>query len=96
MNTRKKDLCKRARDKCNVPLPTVQKVVNAFLYVLAHAVIDGERVEFRNWGIWSKKLGRNRKARNFQTNEVIVLGRRPEVNFKPSKKFTELLRKGGK
>ena len=63
----------------------VKEVVEGLLAELEEALIRGERIEIRNFGIFKTKITKPRIARNPQTGESISLPARRKVSFKPGK-----------
>ncbi|MGA2258219.1 MAG: HU family DNA-binding protein [Thermoguttaceae bacterium] len=61
--------------------PIVQKTLDAIINILA---AEG-RVELRNFGVFEVKKRRARLARNVITGEMVMVGERFRVIFKPGR-----------
>jgi len=58
-------------------------VIEAFIAGVTAALVAGERVEFRNFGVFTTKTRMARTARNPNTNEVVSVPACRSVSFKP-------------
>jgi integration host factor subunit beta len=66
----------------------VQKTFNAII----EALVDEERIELRNFGVFEVKRRAPRKARNPRTGEKVFVGEKYVVTFKPGKEMEERVR----
>lgn len=64
-----------------------------FLSEIAVALRDGRRVEFRNFGSWSVRLGKARVGFNpgNTSSGPIPIPSRPVIRFKPSKQLKGII-----
>jgi nucleoid DNA-binding protein len=70
----------------------VRQVIQAFLDKMTDCLSQGERLEFRDFGVFEivklkKKIGRNPKNASIP----IVIPARPAVKFTPGKKMRKLI-----
>jgi len=70
-----------------------RKVVDIFFAEMRETLMAGDRVEIRNFGVWTVKRKRpNPNARNPKTGEKISVPARRNVHFKPGKVLAEALK----
>lgn len=74
----------------------VRNVVQSFLDTMTECLAEGDRLEFRDFGVFEvverkQKIGRNPK----NAHVPIVIPARPAVKFTPGKKMKELIEEGG-
>lgn len=75
----------------------VRHVIQAFLDKMTECLASGERVEFRDFGVFEvvkrkQKIGRNPK----KASQPIVIPERKAVKFTPGKKMRQCIEKGEK
>ncbi|WCS28854.1 integration host factor subunit beta (plasmid) [Methylobacterium sp. NMS14P] len=63
----------------------VEAVVDAILGRIGDALADGDRVELRDFGMFSVREHEARSGRNPHTGAVVAVPARTRVHFKPSK-----------
>ena len=63
----------------------VELAVNCMLEQMVNALANGERIEIRGFGVFSKHQRAPRLARNPKTGEAFNLPARTVVHFKPGK-----------
>jgi nucleoid DNA-binding protein len=66
----------------------VQKTFNAII----EALVEEERIELRNFGVFEVKRRAPRKARNPRTGEKVFVGEKYVVTFKPGKEMEQRVR----
>jgi len=81
----KKQLVKQIAGALNVDQVLTRKMVQLALETITEALMRGERIEFRNFGVFEVRRRAVRKARNPKTNEEILLPARNVIVFKPGK-----------
>ncbi len=81
----KREIVNKIAKRLGLTQELVKEVVEEFLVELEEALIRGERIEIRNFGIFKTKITKPRIARNPQTGESISLPARRKVSFKPGK-----------
>lgn len=84
----KSDLAKRVLAKSSLPFERdARNVVDAILAVIEDALVNGDRVEIRGFGVFKTKISDQRIGRNPKTGEEIFLPEKRHVRFLPSKLF---------
>lgn len=63
----------------------VEAVVDAILGRMTDALADGDRVELRDFGSFATKETRAHTGRNPRTGEVVAVGAKRSIQFKPGK-----------
>lgn len=79
----KKDIVLKVSDLVNVRQVVVKKIVQKTFDAIVEALIRGEKVELRNFGVFKIKERRSRTGRNPRTGEVVPVPPRKVVVFKP-------------
>ncbi len=90
MHTTKKVLAGRVSEELGIPRSLVTKVVNGFIKSIADAVSEGERVELRNFGIFTRKQLNRRVIIHPKTQKNMQVPPRTTVKFKPGKRLKDL------
>ncbi|MBI1850184.1 MAG: integration host factor subunit beta, partial [Planctomycetes bacterium] len=80
--TTKRDLADRIAEKLNHPKAVALRVVQEFLDEVSDALANGNRLEFREFGVFEAKTRAARKARNPQNGEPVQIAARTVVRFK--------------
>ena len=75
----------------------VRNVIQSFLDVMTEFLSQGDRLEFRDFGVFEiverrQKIGRNPK----NAGVPIIIPARPAVKFTPGKKMKKLIEEGPK
>ena len=69
----------------------LKKDLNKFLEILLKEIMNslrkGERVEFRDWGIFYTNIQKERISRNPKTGEKVKTPQKRSIHFKMSKKM---------
>lgn len=91
--TKKKLIHSISQDKGIHP-NDVRHIIQAFLDKMTESLQEGERLEFRDFGVFEivkrkQKIGRNPK----QAKESIVIPERHVVKFTPSKRMRAMIEK---
>ena len=79
----KKDIVIRIADQTNVKQVVVKKIVQKTFDAIIDALVRGEKVELRNFGVFKIKERKSRIGRNPRTGEVVPVPPRKVVVFKP-------------
>lgn len=79
----KKDIILKVSDETNLKQVDVKKVVQKTFDCIVDALIRGEKIELRNFGVFKIKQRKNRTGRNPRTGEVVPVPARKVVVFKP-------------
>lgn len=90
----KKDLVQEIAHDQNIHPNQVKAVVQSFLDKMMESLSEGERLEFRHFGVFEivarkAKVGRNPK----RADVAIMIPPRKAVKFTPGKKMKDLIRK---
>jgi len=80
--TRKKDLVDRIADSTQIKNALVKAFVQNFLDEIISELTKGNRLEFRDFGVFEVKKRAARKAQNPKTLEPIDVPARRRVKFK--------------
>ncbi len=79
----KKELIDRICDQLEAPRTVVKSSIQAFLEAIVEELARGNRLEFRDFGVFETKLRAARKAQNPKTLERVEVPPRRAVKFKP-------------
>ncbi|MCX7887723.1 MAG: integration host factor subunit beta [Verrucomicrobiae bacterium] len=90
MNITKRDLVTRISNDTGLIQQDVMTVVQKMLDYITDALVNGNSVELRNFGVFEVKLRRPRVGRNPKAPETdISIPARAVVKFKPGKEMRE-------
>ena len=78
----KKELIDRIADLTSQRRVQVKKVVQQFLDLVVEELGKGNRLEFRDFGVFETKLRKARKAQNPKTLEPVAVPEKRTVKFK--------------
>ena len=78
----KKELIDRIAESSNSRRVLVKKVVQQFLDEIVNELGKGNRLEFRDFGVFETKLRKARKAQNPKTLEPVAVPEKRTVKFK--------------
>src|SRR5215213_574626 len=78
----KKELIDRIADSAAAKRVTVKKIVQQFLDEIVSELGKGNRLEFRDFGVFETKLRKARKAQNPKTLEPVEVPEKRTVKFK--------------
>ena len=78
----KKDIVLRVADETNLKQIDVKKVVQKTFDYIIEALVRGEKIELRNFGVFKIKQRKSRTGRNPRTGEVVPVPPRKVVVFK--------------
>ena len=65
----------------------LEKFFNIILNEIKYSLKKGERVEFRDWGIFYTNIQKERISRNPKTGEKVKTPKKKTIHFKMSKKM---------
>ena len=90
----KKDLVNQISQEKNIHPNEVRHIIQAFLDKMMDSLAQGDRLEFREFGIFDvvrrkQKIGRNPK----KASVAIVIPSRNAVKFTPGKKMRKMVEK---
>ncbi|MBN1557923.1 MAG: integration host factor subunit beta [Lentisphaerae bacterium] len=90
----KRELVVRISEETGIPQDDVYAVVQKSLDYIADAVTGGDRVEFREFGVFELSTRRARIGRNPKRPEhTVLIPEHQVVKFKPGKRMREHLAK---
>ena len=78
----KKELVDRIAQSNNTTCTTVKPIVQDFLNEIVAELAKGNRIEFRDFGVFETKIRQARKAQNPKTLEPVDVPARRTVKFK--------------
>jgi len=79
----KKDIVLKIADDTGIKQIDVKKVVQKTFDFIVDALVRGEKVEFRNFGVFKVKQRRGRTGRNPRTGQTVPVPPRKVAIFKP-------------
>ena len=85
----KNDLAKEISEKNNISKTLGYNIVCDLFKSIVDHVLDGKRIEIRNFGIFLPKNMKEREGRNPQNGEPIVIKAKSTIKFKPSKTISK-------
>jgi len=89
--TTKKMLTNRIAERFGLRQVQVREIVQAFLDECIAELAKGNRLEFRDFGVFETVPRAARKARNPKTGEVVVVAPKTVVDFKMGKRMRLLV-----
>jgi len=88
----KKDIILKVSDETNLKQIDVKKVVQKTFDCITEALVRGEKIELRNFGIFKVKQRKSRTGRNPRTGQVVPVPPRKVAVFKPGLEMKSRLR----
>ena len=85
----KRELCERIAKKTGYAQVVTKEIIQLFLDEIIAELAKGNRMEFRNFGVFDTRLQPPRKARNPRTDEVVSVEAKAVVSFKVGKEMSE-------
>ncbi len=79
----KKDIILKVSDEVNLKQTDVKKIVQKTIDCMIDALVRGEKIELRNFGVFKIKERKSRTGRNPSTGQVVPVPPRKVVVFKP-------------
>ena len=79
----KKDIILKVSDETNLKQTDVKKIVQKTFDYMIEALVRGEKIELRNFGVFKIKERKSRTGRNPRTGQVVPVPPRKVVVFKP-------------
>ncbi|MFA5090380.1 MAG: HU family DNA-binding protein [Candidatus Omnitrophota bacterium] len=79
----KKDIILKVSDDTGLKQIDVKKVVQKTFDCVIEALVRGEKIELRNFGVFKIKQRKSRIGRNPRTGQVVPVPPRKVVVFKP-------------
>ncbi|MEJ7615540.1 MAG: HU family DNA-binding protein [Pyrinomonadaceae bacterium] len=96
----KLDIVNRVADRTGVPKMKAEQAVDALFHSMKEALMRGERIELRGFGVFVVKPRKRGVGRNPRTGEEVAIPSGKTIRFKPGKElqaygFTEDTSEGG-
>ena len=88
----KKDIILKVSDQANLKQIDVKSVVQKTLDCITDALVRGEKIELRNFGVFKIKQRKSRTGRNPRTGQVVPVPPRKVVVFKPGLEMKKRVR----
>jgi nucleoid DNA-binding protein len=88
----KKDIILKVSDETNLKQIDVKKVVQKTFDCILEALVRGEKIELRNFGVFKIKQRKSRTGRNPRTGQVVPVPPRKVVVFKPGLEMKKKVR----
>jgi nucleoid DNA-binding protein len=85
----KSDLIVIVAERLDLPNSGAYRAVDAVFNAISQALVRGERVELRGFGVWKAKRHRARDGRNPRTGEPILVPERRLPFFTAGKDLSE-------
>jgi integration host factor subunit beta len=86
----KQDIIDRIAERLDCRKNETRAIMQQFLEEIMHELELGNRLEFREFGVFEIKQRAPRKARNPQTGATVTVPAREVVHFKPGRRLKEL------
>jgi nucleoid DNA-binding protein len=88
----KKDIILKVSDETNLKQTDVKKIVQKTFDYMVEALVRGEKIELRNFGVFKIKERKSRTGRNPRTGQVVPVPSRKVVVFKPGLEMKQKVR----
>ena len=79
----KKDIILKVSDETNLKQIDVKKIVQKTFDCIIEALVMGEKIELRNFGVFKLKQRKSRTGRNPRTGQIVPVPPKKVVVFKP-------------
>lgn len=86
------DLVRDVAKATQLTLPDAQVVVKKILSSMEEALVKGDRIEIRDFGVFQTKLVSGKKGRDIKNNRSIALPDYRKISFKAGKNIRQLFR----
>lgn len=86
----KADIAQRIASEVGFTQQEAAAAVEAFLRIVTQALVEGERVELRGFGVLKSAQRAPRTGRNPRTLETVRIPARRSVTFKATKRLRDL------
>lgn len=93
--TTKKDLIERVAQETGLPRADVRRVTQSFLEQVIDELAKGNRLEFRDFGVFEIRERAGRVAQNPKTLERVTVPPRKSVRFKVGRLMQQSLETNG-
>lgn len=89
----KRELCERIAKETGLTQVAVKASVQGFLDAIIEELSRGNRLEFRDFGVFDTRVQAARKARNPRTGDEVFVPAKAIAYFKIGKKMEEIVQK---
>ncbi len=83
----RKDLAREVANSIGLSQALVREITDGVLDAICNSLVRGERVELRNFGVFTTRAMRERVVQNPKTKEKIRIPAATVVRFKPGKEL---------
>ncbi len=88
----KKEIVNQIVEKTSYKQTEVKNIVQLTLDTIASALVAGNNIELRNFGVFKVKTRRPRQGRNPRTGEIVPVPQRRVAVFKPGLELKKRLK----
>lgn len=88
----KSEIITEISKKTGISRPDVRLTVETLFQSIINAMIQSEKVHFRNFGSFSNKKRAKKVARNISQNTALIIEEHYVPSFKPSKTFLDIIK----
>jgi nucleoid DNA-binding protein len=88
----KKEIVKTISEEIGLTQLKTKEIVQKTFNAIVEALLEEERIELRNFGVFEVKKRAARRARNPRTGEKVDVAAKYVVTFKPGKEMEEKVR----
>ena len=81
----KKDIVKEVSEKSQITQTEVKQIIQMTFDAVLAALVRGDKVELRNFGVFIVRNRAERRARNPRTGEEVIVPKKKVVIFKPGR-----------
>jgi len=81
----KKEIVKEVSEQANITQTEVKNIIQMTFDAILAALVRGEKVELRNFGVFIVKERAERRARNPRTGEEVLVPKKRVVIFRPGR-----------
>ena len=89
----KKEIVKKISEDIGLTQLKTKDIVQRTLDAIIQTLVEEERIELRNFGVFEVKERKARKARNPRSGHSVFVPAKFVVTFKPGKEMEELVQK---
>lgn len=89
----KTDIIKSVAKQTGVDRETVTRIIESYVDTVKETLIEGESINFRNFGTFYLKRRAPKTGRNLMTNTTILIPAHKVAMFKPAKEFSDAISK---
>ena len=89
----KTDIIKSVAKQTGVDRETGTRIIESYVDTVKETLIEGESINFRNFGTFFLKRRAPKTGRNLMTNTTILIPAHKVAMFKPAKEFSDAISK---